>query len=116
VPWRLGSSFIFHGAVSARYLFAAATAFMASPIPARTLLAPIRSPTVSNAAFVVASSSRSTSSSSPGSGTAPKFFAAMAIERFTRLPQPATSSSLLRRRNSAHVKSESWFSGPAAQM
>ena len=34
--------------------------------------------------------------------------------RLTRLPQFATSSSLLRRTNSAQVKSVSWFSGPAA--
>ena len=30
----------------------------------------------------------------------------------TRLPQPATSSSLVRRTNSDQVKSVSWFSGP----
>ena len=33
--------------------------------------------------------------------------------RLTRLPQLATSSSLLRRTNSLQVKSVSWFSGPA---
>ena len=33
--------------------------------------------------------------------------------RLTRLPQLATSSSLLRRMNSLQVKSVSWFSGPA---
>ena len=36
--------------------------------------------------------------------------------RLTRLPQPATSSSLVRRTNSAQVKSVSWFSGPATAM
>ena len=39
--------------------------------------------------------------------------AANDTERLTRLPQVATSSSLLRRRNSLQVKSVSWFSGPA---
>ena len=41
------------------------------------------------------------------------FFAVIEIVRLTRLPQPATSSSLLRRTNSDQVKSVSWFSGPA---
>ena len=49
-------------------------------------------------------------------GISPKLLAIIAAVRLTRLPQPATSSSLLRCTNSAQVKSASWFSGPAAQM
>ena len=56
---------------------------------------------------------RSASVSSPGAGIVPMFFAVIEIVRLTRLPQPATSSSLLRRTNSDQVKSVSWFSGPA---
>ena len=41
------------------------------------------------------------------------FLAANETERLTRLPQVATSSSLLRRTNSLQVKSVSWVSGPA---
>ena len=69
-------------------------------------------------ARAAASSASSASVSPAGStgGIAPKFFAAIEIDRLTRLPQPATSSSLLRRRNSAQVKSVSLLSGPAAAM
>ena len=42
------------------------------------------------------------------------FFAVNDSDRLTRLPQAATSSSLLRRTNSAQVKSVSEFSGPFA--
>ena len=45
-----------------------------------------------------------------------EFFEIIVAVRFTRLPQPATSSELLRWMNSAHVKAESEVSGPAAQM
>ena len=44
------------------------------------------------------------------------FFAAIETVRLTRLPQPATSSSLVRRTNSAQVKSVSCASGPATAM
>ena len=49
----------------------------------------------------------------PGPGISPMFLAAKTTARFTRFPQVATSSSLLRRTNSLQVKSVSWFSGPA---
>src|SRR5262249_50423168 len=49
----------------------------------------------------------------PGGGIEPMLRAANEIDRLTRLPQVATSSSLLRRTNSLQVKSVSWFSGPA---
>ena len=49
-------------------------------------------------------------------GISPKLLAIIAAVRLTRLPQPATSSLLLRCTNSAQEKSASWFSGPAAQM
>ena len=71
---------------------------------------------MAKAARAVASSVRSASVSSPAAGIAPKFLAAIEIDRLTRLPQPATSSSLLRRRNSAQVKSVSVVSGPATAM
>ena len=74
----------------------------------------IRSPTVPKAARAVASSVRvRVGQLARPPGSAPKFFAAIEIDRLTRLPQPATSSSLLRRRNSAQVKSVSVVSGPA---
>ena len=52
----------------------------------------------------------------PAAGISPKFLAIMLAVRLTRLPQPATSSELVRCTNSAQVKSESLVSGPAAQM
>ena len=51
--------------------------------------------------------------SSPGSGTVPKLRWAFTSVRWTRLPHVPTSSSLLRRTNSDHVKSVSVVSGPA---
>ena len=72
------------------------------------------SPTVSKPPSTPASSASSSAVSSPGSGTAPKFRCAFVSVRLTRLPQFASSSSLLRRTNSAHVKSVSCVSGPAA--
>jgi hypothetical protein len=77
---------------------------------------PISSPTVVKPSRATASSAWSSAVSSPAGGIAPKFFAAIEIDRLTRLPQPATSSSLLRRTNSAQVKSVSLDSGPAAAM
>ena len=108
----------FHGACSERYLLASATTFMASPMACFCRCRAIRSPTVAKPAFAVSSSAWSASVSPAGStgGIAPKFFAAIDTERLTRLPQPATSSSLLRRRNSAQVKSVSLLSGPATAM
>ena len=52
----------------------------------------------------------------PGGGIDPMLRAANDTALLTRLPQLATSSSLLRRTNSAQVKSVSWFSGPATAM
>ncbi len=69
-----------------------------------------------NASFDASSRAVSASVSTPGFGIAPTFFAAIEIDRLTRLPQPATSSSLLRRRNSDQVKSVSCVSGPATAM
>ncbi len=71
------------------------------------------SPTVSKARRDRASRSWSRSVSVPASGIEPMLRAANETERFTRLPQFATSSSLFRRTNSLQVKSVSWFSGPA---
>ncbi len=73
-------------------------------------------PTVSKPAATVASSSSSTGSTAYGCGISPKLLAIIAAVRLTRLPQPATSSLLLRWTNSAQLKSASWLSGPAAQM
>jgi len=53
-------------------------------------------PTEAKPAREPASAARSASSSAPGAGIAPTLFAQRAIERFTRFPQPATSSVLLR--------------------
>ena len=63
-----------------------------------------------------ASTASSTGSSAPAAGISPKLLAIIVAVRLTRLPQPATSSELLRWTNSAQVKSASWLSGPAAQM
>ena len=54
--------------------------------------------------------------STPAAGISPKLLWIIVAVRLTRLPQPATSSPLLRWTNSAQVKSLSWFSGPAAEM
>ena len=87
---------------------------MASLTPALNRDRPSEPPTRSKAWRERSRISRSAPFSSPGSGIEPMFLAANDTERFTRLPQVATSSSLLRRRNSLQVKSVSWFSGPAA--
>ncbi len=68
---------------------------------------------MSKPAATVASSSSSTGSTAYGCGISPKLLAIIAAVRLTRLPQPATSSLLLRWTNSAQLKSASWFSGPA---
>ncbi len=62
---------------------------------------------------MLSSSSWSPGVSAPAAGIDPMLRAANETARFTRLPQVATSSSLLRRTNSLQVKSVSWFSGPA---
>ena len=71
---------------------------------------------MSKPARTVASTSSSTGSSSPQGGISPKLLATIVAVRLTRLPQPATSSELLRVTKSAHVKAASEVSGPAAQM
>src|SRR5699024_8112767 len=73
-------------------------------------------PTSANPDSVWARMLRSASVSSPGVGMAPKFLWIRLAVRLTRLPQPATSSSLVRRLNSDQVKSESCDSGPATAM
>jgi len=103
----------FHGSVSERYLLAAKTTSMALPMAAFCRLWASRAPTSPKPDSAVASTVWSMSSSSPVAGMAPRFLAVIDTVRFTRLPQAATSSSLLRRTNSAQVKSVSWFSGPA---
>jgi hypothetical protein len=102
--------------MSETYLFTSATTRIASPIPCLNRCRAMRPPTVPNACSTASSSAVSSEVRSPASGISPKFFAIMVAVRFTRLPQPATSSPLVRRTNSAQVKSLSWFSGPAAQM
>ena len=102
----------FHGSVSEMYRLASWTTRIASPIAALLRWPPSSSPTLPNPAAVVVSSAWSTGCSSPAAGISPKFLAIMLAVRLTRLPQPATSSVLVRVLKSAHVKSESWFSGP----
>ena len=63
-----------------------------------------------------ASTASSTGSSVAAAGISPKLLAIIVAVRLTRLPQPATSSELLRVTKSAHVKAASEVSGPAAQM
>ncbi len=116
VPSRSGSVFSFHGSVSEMYRLASPTTRIASPIAARCRCVPISSPTRPNAVVVCASSASSTPNRCPGSGIAPTFLWIMLAVRFTRLPQPATSSSFVRRLKSAQVKSASWLSGPAVEM
>src|SRR3954451_5769998 len=104
----------FQGAWSERYLLASATTRIDS-LTADFIRDRSRSaPTVANAASVVANSFRSAAVRSPADGISPMFFAVNDSERLTRLPQAATSSSLLRRTTAAQVKSVSEFSGPLA--
>ena len=113
---RSSSPLSFQGAMSETYLLTSATTRIASPTACFCRCRAISPPTVPNPASTVASSAVSSAVSSPASGISPKLFAIMFAVRLTRLPQPATSSSLVRRTNSAQVKSLSWFSGPAAEM
>jgi hypothetical protein len=94
-------------------LFTSETVRIASPMAAFCRCRATRSPTVTKACSTWSRSAVSSAVSSPAFGISPKFFASMVAVRLTRLPQPATSSSLVRRTNSAQVKSASWFSGPA---
>ena len=104
----------FHGAWSDMYLFASATVRIASVIAAlkreRPSSAPDHAERLAGALEYVAVG---VGERRRAPGISPMFFAANATDRFTRLPQVATSSSLLRRTNSLQVKSVSWFSGPA---
>jgi hypothetical protein len=65
------------------------------------------SPTLAKAARDRSSRARSPAVSSPAAGISPTLRAANETVRFTRFPQFATSSSLLRRTNSLQVKSVS---------
>ena len=103
----------FHGAWSDRYLLASATVRIASVIAALNRDRPSDSPTAPNACRDASRMAWSASVSAPGAGISPMLRAANDTVRLTRLPQLASSSSLLRRMNSAQVKSVSWFSGPA---
>ena len=103
----------FHGAWSDMYLLASATVRIASFTPALNRDRDSAAPTWPNACRDRSRMSRSASVRWPGSGIEPMLRAANDTDRLTRLPQVATSSSLLRRRNSLQVKSVSWFSGPA---
>ncbi|OPZ48139.1 MAG: hypothetical protein BWY91_03235 [bacterium ADurb.BinA028] len=89
---------------------------MTSLMPALNRCRSMCPPTVSNPSRIAASNSSSIGSSGPAAGISPKRLWIIDAVRLTRLPQPATSSELLRWTNSAQVKSLSWFSGPAAQM
>ena len=106
----------FHGAWSERYLLASPKVRIASVIAALNLDRPSASPTAANAARERRRISVSASVSWPAGGIEPMLRAANEIDRLTRLPQLASSSSLLRRTNSVQVKSVSWFSGPATAM
>ncbi|CPU65442.1 Uncharacterised protein [Mycobacteroides abscessus] len=113
VASRSGSVLSFHGSVSDTYLFTSPTVFIASATAARWRCVAMSSPTRPNAVVVVARTPSSIGWRCPGSGIAPKFLCTRFAVRFTRLPQPATSSSFVRRWKSAHVKSTSCVSGPA---
>ena len=102
--------------MAVRYLFTSPTTRIASAMAARSRCRPIRSPTVSKPVRTAASTASSTGSSGPAAGISPKLLAIIVAVRLTRLPQPATSSELVRSTKSAQVKSESEVSGPAAQM
>src|SRR2546423_1398435 len=91
------------GCSSPRYWLTSAASRSTSVMPALNRAAPSRSPTDSNPRSTSATSSRSRSVSSPGSGTAPKLRWALTSVRCTRLPQAPTSSSLFRRTYSAPV-------------
>src|ERR1700745_2719609 len=103
----------FHGACSEKYLLASETVRIASVIANLNRDRDQWAPTVVKAAREFSSSAWSTSVSWVAAGISPTLRAANDTARLTRLPQVATSSSLLRRTNSLQVKSVSWFSGPA---
>jgi hypothetical protein len=111
---RAGSSFSFQGAWSDRYLFASATTFIVSASAARCCDRFSSPPIDPNASRLACRTRWSSPVSSPGSGMLPTFLATIDSERLTRLPQPATSSVLLRVTNCSQVKSVSLDSGPAA--
>src|SRR6266511_1667560 len=103
-----------HGASRSTYWLPMVESRMASARAALKRDWSISSPTLSKPASIAASVSLSDLVSAPGCGTVPKVRYAFVSVRLTRLPQFASSSSLLRRRNSAQVKSVSCVSGPAA--
>jgi len=109
-----GSSFSFQGASSDRYLFASPTTRITSCSAAFAWLRAMSVPTGSNAARDAARAASSDAVSAPGAGIDPTFLATIDRVRLTRLPQPATSSVLLRVTNCSQVKSVSLDSGPAA--
>ena len=113
---RSSSPLSLKGSVRETYALTSPTIRIVSASAALTRLRSSRAPTVANAPVTVSRTSMSMSSSGPGCGISPKFLATIAAVRETRLPQPATSSELLRWTKSRQVKAESWFSGPAAQM
>ena len=96
------------------YWFASELTRIVSAIAALKRACSIRPPMSANAAATASRSAVSVAVSSPGCGTSPKLRCALTSVRLTRLPQLASSSSLLRRTNSSHVKSVSCVSGPAA--
>ena len=114
---RCDSSFAnFHGSCAAMYALASPTTCIAAVTAVRKRDAPSALPASSKVRSAKSSSATSSSSSVPGCGTSPKFLWAIDTVRLTRLPQPLASSLLTRRTNSSHVKSVSWFSGPATAM
>ena len=112
----LASFASFHGSCAAMYALASPTTCIAAVTAARKRDAPRAFPASSKVRSAKSRSARSSSSKAPGSGTSPKFLCAMDTVRLTRLPQPLASSLFTRRTNSSHVKSVSWFSGPATAM
>ena len=114
---RWSSPLSFHGAWSETYLLTSATVRIASPIACFCRCRSIRSPTDAERRLdgVEQRPGRRRRARRPA-GSRRSSCAIMVAVRLTRLPQPATSSSLVRRTNSAQVKSVSWFSGPAAEM
>src|ERR1700733_6793968 len=91
----------FHGAWSDRYLLASAVVRRAAVIAALNLDRDSASPTWPNASLECSRTARSGAVRVPGGGIEPMLRAANETDRFTRLPQLATSSSLLRRGESA---------------
>ena len=96
------------------YWLASVDARNASPRAALKRDCSISPPTVSKAAATPSRTPRSSSVSSPAAGISPKLRYAFVSVLLTRLPQLASSSSLLRRTNSGQLNDESCVSGPAA--